>query len=138
MPHDHSAEGHGHAHSHSHSHGHGEEEGGHAHDMGVGLWVLGGIIAFLCVEKFVRCVKGSHGHSHGPPKVAAKEETNDKKDDKKGEKKKGDKKGDKKDAGDKCEEESGKENTYKFWTYVLLLNQNSNVVRVLELHNYQI
>ena len=26
--------------------------------MGVGLWVLAGIIAFLCVEKFVRLVKG--------------------------------------------------------------------------------
>ena len=38
--------------------------------MGVGLWVLGGIIAFLCVEKFVRCVKGGHGHSHSPGHVA--------------------------------------------------------------------
>lgn len=26
--------------------------------MSVGLWVLAGIIAFLCVEKFVRLVKG--------------------------------------------------------------------------------
>ena len=26
--------------------------------MTVGLWVLAGIIAFLCVEKFVRLVKG--------------------------------------------------------------------------------
>ena len=46
-----------HSHSHSHGHSHGEGEG-HGHDLGVGLWVLGGIIAFLCVEKFVRYVKG--------------------------------------------------------------------------------
>jgi len=39
------------------------------------LWVLGGIIAFLMVEKFVRIVKGGdgHGHSHGPPKSPVKE-----------------------------------------------------------------
>ena len=29
------------------------------------MWVLTGIIAFLAVEKFVRIVKGGHGHSHG-------------------------------------------------------------------------
>lgn len=33
--------------------------------MSVGLWVLGGIIAFLVVEKFVRALKGGQGHSHG-------------------------------------------------------------------------
>jgi zinc transporter 7 len=32
--------------------------------MVVGFWVLFGIIAFLMVEKFVRLVKGGHGHSH--------------------------------------------------------------------------
>jgi zinc transporter 7 len=48
-------------HTHSHSHG---EDGSHGHDMVVGFWVLFGIIAFLMVEKFVRLVKGSHGHSH--------------------------------------------------------------------------
>ena len=32
--------------------------------MSVGMWVLGGIIAFLVVEKFVRLVKGGHGHGH--------------------------------------------------------------------------
>lgn len=32
--------------------------------MSVGLWVLGGIIAFLVVEKFVRLLKEGHGHSH--------------------------------------------------------------------------
>ena len=34
-----------------HSHEDGEE---HSHDMTVGLGVLSGILAFLCVEKFVR------------------------------------------------------------------------------------
>lgn len=33
--------------------------------LSVGLWVLSGIVAFLVVEKFVRHVKGGHGHSHG-------------------------------------------------------------------------
>lgn len=48
------------SHSHAHSHDH-----GHGHDMSVGLWVLGGIIAFLAVEKLVRLLKGDeHGHSH--------------------------------------------------------------------------
>ncbi|XP_077364271.1 zinc transporter Slc39a7 [Festucalex cinctus] len=47
--------------SHGHSHG-----AAHDHMMSVGLWVLGGIVAFLIVEKFVRFLKGghSHGHSH--------------------------------------------------------------------------
>lgn len=36
----------------------------HDHTMSVGLWVLGGIIAFLVVEKFVRLLKGSDGHGH--------------------------------------------------------------------------
>lgn len=54
---------HGHGHSHG-AHSHGEE--GHSHDMRVGLWVLGGIITFLAVEKGVRMIKGGHGHSHGP------------------------------------------------------------------------
>ncbi len=44
----------GHAHSHGHSHGDGEH---HGHDMTVGFWVLGGIMAFLMVEKFIRLVK---------------------------------------------------------------------------------
>ena len=34
-------------------------------DMVVGLWVLAGIVAFLMVEKFIRVMKGGHGHSHG-------------------------------------------------------------------------
>ena len=57
-------------HEHSHSHSHGSHESGHDHssEMAVGLWVLAGLIAFLMVEKFVRLVKGGHGHSHGAPK----------------------------------------------------------------------
>ena len=54
---------HGHGHSHGGDHGHGHSHEG-PHDMSVGLWVLAGIIAFLVVEKFVRIVKGGHGHSH--------------------------------------------------------------------------
>lgn len=45
--------------SHGHSHG-----VAHDHMMSVGLWVLGGIVAFLVVEKFVRLLKGGHSHSH--------------------------------------------------------------------------
>ncbi|XP_043533883.1 zinc transporter Slc39a7 isoform X2 [Chiloscyllium plagiosum] len=48
--------------------GHGHD---HSHVMSVGLWVLGGIIAFLVVEKFVRHVKGGHGHGHGHSHAAA-------------------------------------------------------------------
>lgn len=73
-PHSHGGED-GHEHSHSHSHSHSHEAGGHhdhSSEMVVGLWVLAGLIAFLMVEKFVRLVKGGHGHSHGAPKVEAK------------------------------------------------------------------
>merc|ERR1712098_230368 len=76
-------EGHGHSHSHGHSHGDGGE---HApHDMTVGIGVLSGVLAFLCVEKFVRIMKGGHGHSHDlKPVVKEKEDTKEKKkDDKK-------------------------------------------------------
>merc|ERR1719402_467449 len=51
--------GHSHGGGHGHSHGGGGEEHG-PHDMSVGIGVLSGIIAFLCVEKFVRIVKGGH------------------------------------------------------------------------------
>lgn len=61
-PHSHLEE---HSHSHSHSHEHDDHGHDHSHDMIVGFWVLGGMIAFLIVEKFVRYVKGGHGHSHG-------------------------------------------------------------------------
>jgi zinc transporter 7 len=59
----HSERSHPHTHTHTHSHLHGED-GSHGHDMVVGFWVLFGIIVFLRVEKFVRLVKGGHGHSH--------------------------------------------------------------------------
>nr|AKN21667.1 slc39a-2 [Schmidtea mediterranea] len=79
-PHDHSdSHDHKHGHSHEHGHGHSHEHGhGHSHahehsmevlhdhskNMIVGLWVVAGIMSFLIVEKFVRLVKGDHGHSH--------------------------------------------------------------------------
>lgn len=64
-PHSHHGE-HTHDHSHSHSHAAHSHESAHDHssEMVVGLWVLAGLIAFLMVEKFVRLVKGGHGHSH--------------------------------------------------------------------------
>ena len=65
-------EGHGHSHSHGHSHGEGAEHG--PHDMSVGLGVLAGVLAFLCVEKFVRIMKGGHGHSHNITPVEKKTE----------------------------------------------------------------
>ncbi|GFQ94879.1 hypothetical protein TNCT_217921 [Trichonephila clavata] len=53
-----------HSHSHSHSHGSGSTESDvHGHDLSVGLGVLGGIVVFLMVEKFVRIVKGDNKSS---------------------------------------------------------------------------
>ncbi|XP_048345305.1 zinc transporter SLC39A7 [Sphaerodactylus townsendi] len=66
-PHSHPGEGGGHSHgaeAKPPAHGHSHQDPSHHHMMSVGLWVLGGIVAFLVVEKFVRHVKGSHGHSH--------------------------------------------------------------------------
>lgn len=84
-PHSHHEGDHGHSHASEASHDHGHSHGAaHGHMMSVGLWVLGGIIAFLVVEKFVRLLKGghghghSHGHSHDAPKAKdsdAEEET---------------------------------------------------------------
>ena len=72
----------GHAHSHSHGHSHDSHDGSHTHDLSVGLWVLGGIVAFLMVEKFVRYVKGgSHGHSHSKPAPKAEMKGDEKPDD---------------------------------------------------------
>ena len=72
--------------SHSHSHGNeGHSAHDHTGDMLVGLWVLGGIIAFLVVEKLVRHIKGGHGHSHGPA-PAKKEKESDDEGEKKGKK----------------------------------------------------
>ncbi|KAJ8273739.1 hypothetical protein GJAV_G00105000 [Gymnothorax javanicus] len=76
-PHSHHGdEGHSHSHDSEESHHHGHSHGGdHDHMMCVGLWVLGGIVAFLVVEKFVRLLKGDHGHghSHGHSHSHAKE-----------------------------------------------------------------
>lgn len=76
-PHSHLEE-HSHSHSHDHGHSHGDSHS-HSHDMVVGFWVLGGIIAFLIVEKFVRYVKGGHGHSHGHTHDASPAKKTDKK-----------------------------------------------------------
>jgi len=65
--------GHGHSHEQHHGHSHGGDGGHDPHDMSVGLGVLGGIVAFLCVEKFVRIMKGGHGHSHGPAPAPVEE-----------------------------------------------------------------
>uniref|UniRef100_A0A0N4ZAH2 J domain-containing protein n=1 Tax=Parastrongyloides trichosuri TaxID=131310 RepID=A0A0N4ZAH2_PARTI len=67
-----------------HGHSHSDEGGhGHSHDNTVGGWVLGGIITFLIVEKFVRLMRGEdgHGHSHGVEKK--KEKLSDDESDKK-------------------------------------------------------
>jgi len=75
--------GHGHSHA-SHGHSHGGDDAGHApHDMSVGLGVLSGIVAFLCVEKFVRILKGGHGHSHDIPAPSKPVEKSEKKVEKK-------------------------------------------------------
>ncbi|XP_043353148.1 zinc transporter SLC39A7 isoform X1 [Dermochelys coriacea] len=67
VPHSHHAEG-SHAHSHSSTvlagHGHSHQGQDHQRMMTVGLCVLAGIVAFLVVEKFVRHMKGGHGHGH--------------------------------------------------------------------------
>ncbi|XP_018803461.1 PREDICTED: protein catecholamines up [Bactrocera latifrons] len=79
-PHSHD-EHHSREEAHSHSHGHDHE---HGHDMRVGLWVLGGIIAFLAVEKLVRLLKGDeHGHSHGHSQPKETNAESSKKSDKK-------------------------------------------------------
>lgn len=67
-PHDHSSHA-NHAHSHNHEEGHHE----HGHDMWVGMWVLGGIITFLAVEKLVRLLKIGHDHAHSHEAESKKE-----------------------------------------------------------------
>jgi len=64
----------GEGHSHSHGHSHAEGEAHEPHDLTVGLGVLSGIVAFLCVEKFVRIMKGGHGHSHAQATPSQPEE----------------------------------------------------------------
>lgn len=100
-----------HSHSHSHDHEHEEDGHGHKHDMSIGLWVLGGIITFLAVEKCVRLIKGGHGHSHGSPAPARKTDET-KKDETKGKKsssKKEDDKKEKKSQSKKCDDEEEEE-----------------------------
>merc|ERR1711915_229659 len=48
--------------------------------MSVGLGVLSGILAFLCVEKVVRIMKGGHSHSHTikPPEKKEKKSADEK------------------------------------------------------------
>ncbi|KAM7384776.1 hypothetical protein PAMA_011906 [Pampus argenteus] len=103
-PHSHHGDDdHGHSHASEESHDHGHSHGAaHGHMMSVGLWVLGGIIAFLVVEKFVRLLKGGHGHghshshSHAAPKDKDSDGEEEKKEVKKEEKESKDKKTSKK------------------------------------------
>nr|XP_020670788.1 zinc transporter SLC39A7 [Pogona vitticeps] len=78
-PHSHHGEGAGHAHAppKTPGHGHSHQAPEHQHMMMVGLWVLGGIVAFLVVEKFVRHVKGGHGHLHGHSHAAKAKSSDD-------------------------------------------------------------
>merc|ERR1712136_432891 len=64
--------------------------------MGIGLNVLAGILAFMCVELFVRHVKGEHGHSHA--KKAVEEKKEEKKDEKEESEDKSDESEDEKEA----------------------------------------
>lgn len=112
--HSHGGHDHGHSHgaggNHGHAHGGGGEEGeeAHVHDLTVGLGVLAGIVAFLCVEKVVRIYgEGGHGHSHGGPKPKKDEAKKEKKADK--EDKKKTKKAKDSDAEDDKEEEKKKD-----------------------------
>jgi len=53
---------------HAHTHSHGGEGHGHSHNEGhvtCNLWVLGGILTFLFIEKFARMMNLGHSHSHG-------------------------------------------------------------------------
>ena len=63
--HHHHGDHHHDEHHHHDDHHHDEHAHDHMQDMIVGLWVLAGIVAFLIVEKFIRVLKGGHGHSHG-------------------------------------------------------------------------
>jgi zinc transporter 7 len=86
--------------------------------MAIGLMVLLGIIAFMCVELFVRHMKGGHGHSHGghghshaPKKVVEenKDEKTDEKSDKKAKKAKKAKNSDDESSDKEEEKEAEKE-----------------------------
>ena len=103
--HGHSHGGHGHSHGgHGHSHDGGEHE---PHDLSVGLGVLSGIVAFLCVEKLVRILNAGqgHGHSHGHSHVVTKDDKAKKDDKKKEENKDKSENEDKKEKKDKSKED---------------------------------
>lgn len=106
-PHSHHEDGE-HSHSHDHAHDHGHDEHGHGHDMSIGLWVLGGIITFLAVEKGVRLIKGGHGHSHGPAPAVKKPQG-----EAKGKKSSSKKKDDDKEETSSQEESKSKKSTEK-------------------------
>jgi zinc transporter 7 len=97
-----------HSHSHSHGHSHGEGGDGHSHDLSVGLGVLSGIVAFLCVEKLVRIMKGGHAHSHSHAPPPLEDKTKKEKEKKEDKKKKDDEKEDKKDKKKDDEKEDKK------------------------------
>ncbi|XP_023651950.2 zinc transporter Slc39a7 [Paramormyrops kingsleyae] len=102
----HGSEEHSHSHTPAESHDHGHSHGGaHGHMMSVGLWVLGGIIAFLVVEKFVRLLKDGHGHGHSHAAPKAKCSDGEEEKEKEGEKD-GVKKGKKTGAEKKEKEKS--------------------------------
>jgi len=107
-PHSHSHDAPDQAHTHGHSHG----EGG-AHDISVGLWVLAGILAFLCVEKFVRIVKGGHGHSHGHSHEGPSDDEKKKNGDEKSKEEKAKEEAKSGDEGEKEKESSEKESSEK-------------------------
>ena len=105
-PHSHAGGDDSHAHTHSHGHSHGE---GGAHDISVGLWTLAGILAFLCVEKFVRIVKGGHGHSHGHSHAQSIEQKEEPKEKPKKKAKSSDDEGEKEEEEEEEKDKAGKE-----------------------------
>ena len=108
-------------------HSHGEEDGHHhhhhheeSHDHGastmVGMWVMAGILAFLCVEKVVRLLQGGEGHCHHHESPATESKTQNltKSSDKKSETSVRKRKPEEKASGDEVEsEEKAKEEQVK-------------------------
>lgn len=64
-PHSHDEDGH-------HHHHHDEHD--HSASTAVGMWVMGGVVAFLCIEKVVRLLQGGEGHCHHHTEEKAKKE----------------------------------------------------------------
>merc|ERR1712096_311419 len=62
---------------HHHHHGHHHEEHDHGASTMVGMWVMAGILAFLCVEKLVRLLQGGEGHCHHHMPTATDNKTED-------------------------------------------------------------